>query len=903
MGIYLGNRRGTSLPVPSADVVRKISNPPVVKNDDVRRERLAATEKVVNVTRLIPVTPPAPASPLFSQTSSTPLVTTSPNAGQLATVLENLGIIPRSVPPPPPPPRVNRAVPRLDSALVELDPRRGAVDCFYVALSFSLDETQVPAARALRVFRAEMGHPNFSRDPGVISMHGVERISSIRASRRSRDARLDVERSLNDAGFFGALSSLNAKDGSNRRPDADAADASSGNTLLTPEQLGAETVAETFSLRGTLPLSSGVPGSSGVVTYTFIDDTVSYGRGYRYYLTTVDDEMLESARSSIVDVLIEGLRIPAAPSRLIARPLDNGVSLVIAVDDQLVEKFEIYRRSDDVSPGTSVVSYDVLDSSGFNVNLSSSVVGRDGFVKVAESLHPLRGGSTFIDRNVVPGRRYDYRVFSVDVFGNKSELSADTTVYVPERTRGKNDLLAPSLSVQPDPSSRKVRVTISCPDERVVALRFARRDLTLRETSFTVPHDVKLNNVSPALPAQGSYRRDGPVLRGAELGFGTWSGLTLGRGPVTIDDIAVQLEHVYQYRLFGVDVGGNETPHVYSPPTFLSSRRLVDPPLNPKVVSVSSDGRNVSGVRFSWQPANVLFSPSDIVGDRDALAASSVRALYEVQRLDKGGRWTSFPLVEETSIFDPTKEYAGDRSSANRPPFLSKDASYDYRVRTYVSGAFLSEFTQPVSVSVTSPIAAPWNFRVVPGSPNVLPLKVVINWDDVPSTAPVDRWLLQRCVVNNAAAASLDIFSRRSTEKILDFKDFRVIFPQGSRGRSSDQDGVGETSPLFVGDRYFVDLSVVAGNSYFYRLCAVGLDGKQSAWSYGGVRLETSQSRARVEALDDATRTRVASLPIPFGPVVPEVLSRSMSINPDFSRPKRERLDILIGPDVKRFVK
>jgi hypothetical protein len=233
MGIYLGSRLGTSLPDAAVDVVRKkISNPTVVSNVTVKKENAVALKRVEDVSRFF----------------------TSSNDSVFARAIEQLGIIPKTVPPPPPPPRINAAVPRLDTAFVELDPQRGAVDCFYVGLAFSLDAARASSARAVRVFRAEVTHPNFSRDPGVLSMHGVERISSIRASRRSRDARLDVERSLNDAGFFGALSSLNAKDGANRRPDADAAVATSGNKLMTPKQLGAETSNETFSLRGTLPL-------------------------------------------------------------------------------------------------------------------------------------------------------------------------------------------------------------------------------------------------------------------------------------------------------------------------------------------------------------------------------------------------------------------------------------------------------------------------------------------------------------------------------------------------------------------------------------------------------------------------------------------------------------------------
>ncbi len=78
------------------------------------------------------------------------------------------------------------------------------------------------------------------------------------------------------------------------------------------------------------------------VTYTVDDPAILFGRVYRYFVQTVDQDLRDSSRSRIVEVVTDGLRVPNRPHSVFASVSARALALTVqAGDDRLVEKFEV----------------------------------------------------------------------------------------------------------------------------------------------------------------------------------------------------------------------------------------------------------------------------------------------------------------------------------------------------------------------------------------------------------------------------------------------------------------------------------------------------------------------------------------------------------------------------------
>lgn len=581
-----------------------------------------------------------------------------------------------------------------------------------------------------------------------------------------------------------------------------------------------------------------------VTEYFFEDQSVSYGRTYRYFLVSVDRNMNESVRSRIVEVAVDGLRVPERPRRVSVQVINSFVSMTIQVDDQLVEKFEIYRKTDD--PGlaevTEIAVRTVLPETGFASDLVTNERLPNALLHIGEVLNAFgKGGGTFRDLRVLPGRNYTYRIYSVDIFGNKSESPYEVDVFVPDPSSKIVDLRRPTIVAEVDSKTNKCRITFAADDSRVVGLFLARRDLTIRQKAFTPPGEVnhlKMGNGSAA----GGGRTFEDVHLNDQNRDVAWNGYFENNGEqrVFVDDV-VSLDHVYQYRIFGVDRFGNRTSAAISRPVFITRRPFINSPLDLKISVVTGSDQAVSGVQLSWADGNIDISSEDRVGNREDLENSFVRTLFQVERRRAGEeRWLEFPMVETRTMFDPIE--SSGQNPDFRPAFVKLNESYVYRVQAYQTGNFISNFSFPIAVFVGAPTLPPVNFQVKPADTKVRPFYVMLNWDTDPNSGIIDKWEIERAEVNNIAAARIN--SRNPTEMAeLIFTPFRTIYKESSRFRSAAQDAAltDRTNPTIVGEHHFMDNAVTFGNSYFYRIRSVGTNGDRSAFSYRGVKV-TDQS-------------------------------------------------------------
>jgi hypothetical protein len=602
------------------------------------------------------------------------------------------------------------------------------------------------------------------------------------------------------------------------------------------------------------------------VEYTFDDESISYGKSYSYYILSVDKNMQESVRSKIVTIDVDGFRVPECPRRVNTSVQRSVVSLAMSVEDKLIEKFEIYRKETDrgfVKPEVRNLSV-ISGRSGMTLEKVARVRQQNNFIQIGESFIGSMGSSTFFDRSAIPGMKYTYRVYSVDIFGNKSECPRELELYIPEPQLKQNELRKPTMTVEVDSKTNKMKITFSSDDSRIKSFFIERRDLTIGQLGFSIPGAPSRTIFGNPDVGRSSSRFDGPKLSDGDRSL-QWNGHFENDGEeITFIDVTSQVEHTYQYRVYGVDRFGNISPYDVSRPVFVANRPMVNAPVNLSSSLVYNANGDVQGVRLTWDNGNNDVNAEERLGSRSALNDTIVRSLFQIERRRVGEeRWLEFPLIEETTFFDRVQDGTSE-SQLFRPEYLKLNERYIYRIEAIQSGAYISNFSSPIEVFVGSPVARPSNFKISPADTKIRPFYVTLNWDTPAESGVVDRWEIERAEVNNFAAVRLNFRDTSQLDR-LDFKKFRTVFRESSRGKSFTSDdklykavvgipnGVAITnkqikldvlsdkvtvkSALTSGQHSFSDSSVRFGNTYVYRIRAVSPDNEESQWVYRGVKV------------------------------------------------------------------
>ncbi len=900
--------------------------------------------------------------------------------------------------------------PELAHVTVDLDKNRGATDCFFSRIVFTLPLDKIvsvsgkrSALRGVRLFRAEFPLRG-GRKPNILSIHGIEKIRSNKLHSRVKNSDLMsiFENKLRDNGLSNAINSLSPIDsnlnvriaseesianpfaqvkssanigiqGDPRQGDSVASLLGSGTGLdldksvienlqsmrnlqvrerIAPDIFGealevgrqaftdgrgigveqARQIQKGFERSTTIVvddnnssgfkeiafITPGLPGDDSNsyskiigddLQITFDDDSITYGRTYQYYLVAVSSDMKESVRSRVVEVVVDGLRVPERPKDVIAHVERGTVTLSISVDDQLVEKFEIYRRDVDVQTPSSfsLMSRVISDAKGFVSNLSSKQKQSNGFVNVGETLNVAhRGGSVFRDPNVKQGRRYLYRVYSVDIFGNKSESPVESLVFVSDPDR-KSDLSAPTVLAEVDSSTNKIKVTFFSNDDRITGFFLSRRDVGIKQSAFTAPGEVNALKFGNPRHSYGSKNFEDVVLRGREH---LWNGYypRLGKSHQVFIDQTVQFDRTYQYQIVGTDKFGNKTMPGFSKRLMVTRRPLVAAAVGLSAELVVSNG-SVMGVKLHWEDGNIDVSAEDRIGDREVLENTSVRTLYQVERQKLGESiWKEFPMVEGTEFFDVVKEFSPSESGQSfRPEYLDKGTRYAYRIQAFQTGAFISNVTEPVEIVVDSPPARPVGFQLTNPDTKLRPFYVMLNWNTDPTSGVVDHWDIERAVVNNLAADRLN-FKNPSENASLKYKPFRTIFRESSRFNSqtsdADKKDVDDPYGIILGEHHFMDSNVEFGQSYFYKIRAVSVDGTQSSWVNKGIKISDPAFEKKQDAVvvrDEKKRLSSSNVASRFKsnilrPTI-DVKDTSFSLLPSFAKDELPKnLNVALAP-------
>jgi hypothetical protein len=848
----------------------------------------------------------------------------------------------------------NKIIPDIPFVEVKLKKGRGVSDSFYTTVNISLPVDQVDAGnvKLVRIFAAKKTSPNLTRELGQLSLQGMDRLLAVPLTTRAKNSDIlsSFEKSLNDSGVKNDLTDYNPADRfTNQRvtytptqmnisgvidqsvsqntnfinasriqnpdsgfyeyPPAIIAGASTpgGTNVGVAHDINLATETNTFNLilqpnnaasfkcvYSAAPANFSARQIGSQYVLSFDDDSVKFGNQYMYYAVTVNKDMIQSNRSVIVTVTLDGLRVPARPKNVLTSTDNSVVTLFATVDDHFVEKFEIWKK--DTHPS---------NKRGFYITELENGYGFADEVVNPEHL----GGASWRDQNVVPGRDYSYRVYSVDVFGNKSESPFEVVVQVPD-ILGDYDpgLTRPSLLAEVDSKTQKVKINIQCDDPNVINFYLQRRDLSMNQPGFAAPYESSRLIMGNATAKHSSY------LKGERIENKNVQDLWTGHfqnvsGGVEFIDRLTSFDRTYQYRVYGLDSHGKRTSYDYSSPVLTYRKPMINVPVNTSSSFVTGSDGSINGVMISWQSASLDVSSEDQLGSQKRLANTSVRTLYQLERQTAGdSTWSYFNMTKEQNFFDPLEGYNGDIAPGFRPPFLQLNKSYNYRVQSVMSGGFVSNRSPPLSVFVGYNLATPINFTLRTPDARTRPFYIMLNWDTPAQSGPVDRWYIERCEVNNFASQRINIKNPDEFAN-LNFVPYRTVFSEASRFRSFWPDTLyapQSTSPIFVGQHHLMDMQVIFGNTYFYRIFAADVTGKRSLPAYRAVRLTyTWWDWIFRDLLStyDITKLTNNFVPVHLAPNVnPDAPLDSESLTPEFSTPRANKSIESVTTNATRMV-
>ncbi len=202
-----------------------------------------------------------------------------------------------------------------------------------------------------------------------------------------------------------------------------------------------------------------------LVELSFRDERVGYGQIYEYYIVSVSSNSEESSKSSSIIIPVQNLNSISAPTFLTAKQVNEKKIILnfgIERKDRVILAY-IFRRAED------------------EVNFSL--------------ISTLQRASKFIDEDIAYGKTYSYRVILENIHGIISDPKDIQITSSSQRTTNRtrsNTLQIPIFSAIQDQDSDSIKISISHNDSRVSYYIVDRRDLTSKETLFTIPSKANL---------------------------------------------------------------------------------------------------------------------------------------------------------------------------------------------------------------------------------------------------------------------------------------------------------------------------------------------------------------------------------------------------------------------------
>lgn len=574
--------------------------------------------------------------------------------------------------------------------------------------------------------------------------------------------------------------------------------------------------------------------------FEFFDTAVVYGGAYSYYVTCISSDGIESARSRIATAIIKK-QIPPANPKVLYNVVDGHPHFLISCSGTFLDHVEIFKRGGAV-PTTSRV---VNTQNAIVSDVAPSETDSD-FFHLTDSYLGVNKSSVYVDYNTFPGQRVDYRFYSVDSYGLKSQNPFSCSVVIPD-LKSQIPISIPSILAEQSSGGKNVVVTVSTNDSNIKNFIISRRELTTSEHAFKTAETPDYFNLGIPQTAKRSKSRLAPILN--QFSRGAWNGIvTCVSGAAQFADESTEYDRVYQYSVQSVDIKGNKSPSATSKYVHVAVKPVIDSPTN-----ISASVQN-DGVMISWNQATNDFSPLDLIGDQNVLAASSVRSVFQVERkLDGTSVWDALPATTSTFFID---KVSSEKAPAFRPAFALPNKKYQYRVIAMQSGSYISMRTDPIDV-FTAIENLQMNSFLVKVTPTYLnPVSIILSWQY--NGSAIDSWEIERCVVNKIFGQKIKSLNSEFLQT-LNFTPLANLTRESSRAHSVTS-AVQIDENLFTGNRLFVDSNVDLANSYFYRIRAKNVVGIVSDWAFGGINIVDSPfDRKFLSSLSDDEKVKLAN--------------------------------------------
>lgn len=746
--------------------------------------------------------------------------------------------------------------------------KAGSVDAFSIKLTFSLRNETGDRSSKIRIFRKLISENNSVRTPNQLMFHHISNVSSRKNKQTvqmfEKMSRRVVERQQDSVTFENTMRQQITSDNKNdllktisstsvnraaaeslsffsEKRDLDLSvirDPASVSSLVKQTISKESSDKAVKSDSGFREIASIDPASfdsslvAGSSSLTYNDLSVSYGCRYVYYIVPFDSHGIEGKRSKLLQVDVVSITPIKSPDVKLTTDT-RSVTVHIVTDNIKVDRFEIYRRNRDIGERKTGNLRVISSLDGFLSKREDRKQLDNGFLQVAE-VKSSNFGATFTDRGVIPSCFYEYRVYAVDIFDNKSQ--EPTTVGALVKGPGRsNSLKKPTILAELQGSTGFIDLTMQIDDDRVVGLFLQRRDISLNEVNFRDPYTEERVQLGTKDVKRTSHISD-PVLKSSAA---NWTSLfqTRKKGVdlVKMTDIYTRFDHTYQYSVYGVDRFGNTTEYAITDSVFVSRDPRIERPVNLSAEKIFISG-SLYGVKISWSESNLDIEPLELIGNRADLTDTEVRTLYQLERKGEKGNWEMFNLTDQTAIVDQVSDL---RAPSFRPPFLKKNSVYSYRVTALQTGSFISSYSDQIKVNTALPVLAPIDLSL-----NNVGSVVKLSWNSSKQSGPVEKWDIEKSIVSGTRVDQ-DVSK-------LTFKRTISVHNEARRALSRTADSApvikkGRTDS----DSVFLDKEpLLPGTTSYYRIRSVSsITGEASDWVYRAIsktenKKQLSQSRA-----------------------------------------------------------
>jgi hypothetical protein len=256
--------------------------------------------------------------------------------------------------------------------------------------------------------------------------------------------------------------------------------------------------------------------------HTFFDKNVKFGKSYAYFITMVDENLHETQSTAILNIAVQDLQFPNKPDFLNLYDTKNGIVISSSnKKDKDLKSFLIFRRNEEIN---------------------------SNFEKIAE-IDAKKDSLFYVDKDVIPGNQYEYKVFCVDAFDNISlecqikKKGFNGNLFV-------NDATIPFPEVKIEKTTKSLKFFVKKNDDSLIGFTIQRKDF------FKNDFDFEFKSTSKTL----------------------WPNLILfdDKNFGFFEDSSINLNEIYQYRIYTVQKNQRPGAYYFSPIIKLQEFDVVD---------------------------------------------------------------------------------------------------------------------------------------------------------------------------------------------------------------------------------------------------------------------------------------------------------------------------------------